>query len=297
MPGFSQMGHISICSSAIVWWWYFPPIFLVCAIALSFFPSKYNPGILHTSSLICSLLLLFLSITFVQITVIIYNAKILQHRWGNCSSRPMQNTTSITRSSSGDLAPSLGGTEIFFADQDFWMTFFQIKFPFSRPKFLMTFFSYWPGFSDFLFLLSDFPYLLLCSMSYVTLSSQEQPLFQNSFMTPFFTLFVLRAHPATLLLKILGGRMRGPSPEILGGPSPSVSASDSVLAMLAILSQLIQSFTRTCFIGFWLIQVRWIKFFLKDSSMLSLQIALLSIAGAMIGIQLYKESFLWIVVS
>src|SRR6218665_1178850 len=61
-------------------------------------------------------------------------------------------------------------------------------------------------------------------MSYMTLSSQEQPLFQkriNSFMTLFLLCSYFRAHPTTLLLKILEERMHGPSPiSNLGGPSP-----------------------------------------------------------------------------
>src|SRR6218665_496144 len=35
---------------------------------------------------------------------------------------------------------------------------------------------------------------------------------KNSFMTPFLLCSYFRAHPTTLLLKILGGRMYGPSP-------------------------------------------------------------------------------------
>src|SRR6218665_1141540 len=42
--------------------------------------------------------------------------------------------------SGGDQAPSLGGTKNFFTAQDFRITFFRKRFPFSRPKFLMTFF-------------------------------------------------------------------------------------------------------------------------------------------------------------
>src|SRR6218665_850463 len=63
-------------------------------------------------------------------------------------------------------------------------------------------------------------------MSYMTFSSQEQPLFQiseeNSFMTPFLLCSYFRAHPTTLLLKILGGgRMHGPSPHLkLWGDRP-----------------------------------------------------------------------------
>src|SRR6218665_283144 len=51
-------------------------------------------------------------------------------------------------------------------------------------------------------------------MSYMTLSSQQKALFQqkNSLATPIFLLSSnFRAHPTTLLLKILGGPMHGPS--------------------------------------------------------------------------------------
>ena len=115
-----------------------------------------------------------------------------------------------------------GGTNKFFADQDFWMTFFRKQFPCSRPKFLMIFFSHWTGFSDFPFLLPDFPYLLLlCSMSYMTVSSQEQPLFQKKFLyDTFFTLFVLSR---ALLFKIFGGTDAWAVPHLkfLGDPPPS----------------------------------------------------------------------------
>src|SRR6218665_2079979 len=47
---------------------------------------------------------------------------------------------------------------------------------------------------------------------------------KNSLITPLFLLCsYFRAYPTTLLLKILGGWMHGPSPhppQILGGPSP-----------------------------------------------------------------------------
>jgi len=62
-------------------------------------------------------------------------------------------------------------------------------------------------------------------MSYVTFSSQEKPLFQKRI--PWWHLFILlcsyfRAHSTTLLLKILGERMHGPTPpQIFWGPSPS----------------------------------------------------------------------------
>ena len=71
--------------------------------------------------------------------------------------------------SGGDLAPSLEGR-----------TFFRGPIHFHGQNFWWLFFSHWPGFSDFPFLFPDFPYLfLLCSMSYMTPSSQEQPLFQK----------------------------------------------------------------------------------------------------------------------
>jgi len=49
-------------------------------------------------------------------------------------------------SSGGDLAPSLGGTEKIFADQDFGITFSSEKISISRAKLLMTFFSHRPAF-------------------------------------------------------------------------------------------------------------------------------------------------------
>src|SRR6218665_56672 len=52
-----------------------------------------------------------------------------------------------------------GGTEHFFADQDFLMTIFPGKFLFSRPNILMTFFSHRPCFPDFSFLFPASPYL------------------------------------------------------------------------------------------------------------------------------------------
>src|SRR6218665_3923408 len=63
------------------------------------------------------------------------------------------------------------------------------------------------------------------TMSHMTLSSQEQPQFQkkNSFTTPFLLCSYFRAHPTTLLLKILGGRMHGTSPHLkLWGDRPPV---------------------------------------------------------------------------
>ena len=106
-------------------------------------------------------------------------------------------------SSGGDLAPSLGERRNFSRTK---MRFFRKKFPFSRQKFLMTFFfRHRPGFSDFPFLFPDFPYLCYAKCHiWPFLSSQEKHL---SLLCLYF-----HAHPTTLLLKILGGRMHGPSP-------------------------------------------------------------------------------------
>src|SRR6218665_679471 len=60
-------------------------------------------------------------------------------------------------------------------------------------------------FSGFCLSFPRFSDSLLCYMSYMTLSSQENT---------FFTLFILSRASTTLLLKILGGRMHGPSPHL-----------------------------------------------------------------------------------
>ena len=77
------------------------------------------------------------------------------------------------------------------------MTFFIKKCPFSRPKFMMTIFSHRTWFSDFSYLFSRFSISLLPVMSYMTLSSQEKPLFQK--IIPWWHLFLLyscfRTHP------------------------------------------------------------------------------------------------------
>ena len=115
--------------------------------------------------------------------------RIMSHRYFGAidSAEPVHQKSSTllwirkaTGSSGGDLAPSLGGTEKKFADQDFWLTFFQKKIPFSRPKFLMTFslitdqvFRIFTFFSQF-----SVSFTMLNGMSYMTLSSQE-PLFQE----------------------------------------------------------------------------------------------------------------------
>ena len=86
---------------------------------------------------------------------------------------------------------------------------------FFGKNFWWPFFSHRPGFSDFSFLFPHFLFLHYgnCRRSYMTLSSQEKHLF---WLCSYF-----RAHPTTLLLKILGGLMHGPSPYLkLWGDRP-----------------------------------------------------------------------------
>src|SRR6218665_719209 len=77
--------------------------------------------------------------------------------------------------------------------------------------------SHRPGFSDFpLLLFPDFPYLY-CVKCLVydpffkrkTTISEKIPLRHHFLLCSYF-----RAHPTTLLLKILGGLMHGPSPHL-----------------------------------------------------------------------------------
>jgi len=69
---------------------------------------------------------------------------------------------------------------------------FSEKNPFSRPKFLTIFFSHPPDFSDF-----PFP------------RKKNHYFMKNSIMTLVLLCSYFRAHPTTLLLKILGGRCMG----------------------------------------------------------------------------------------
>src|SRR6218665_3626276 len=100
------------------------------------------------------------------------------------------------------------------------MTFFRIKFPFSRPKFLLVIGQ---DFSDFPFLFPDIfcIFTVLNRLSYMTLSSQEKPLFTRKHTISYF-----RAHPTTLAYfsKYWGDGCMGrppPEPSNFGGPSPS----------------------------------------------------------------------------
>jgi len=68
-----------------------------------------------------------------------------------------------------------GGTETFFADQDFWITFFRKKFPFHCKNFWWPFFSHRPGFSDFSFLFPNFPYLTMLNVVYDPFLKRKTP--------------------------------------------------------------------------------------------------------------------------
>jgi len=100
---------------------------------------------------------------------------------------------------------------------------FGTKFPFSPPKILMTFFVigqfFW--FSPSLF---RFSVSLLCKMSYMTLSSQEKPLFQKKFLDDiyFFTLFVLSRPSDNTTFQNIGGTnaLAVPPTSNFGGPFP-----------------------------------------------------------------------------
>src|SRR6218665_1712438 len=100
------------------------------------------------------------------------------------------------------------------------MRFFLKKFPFSRPKFLMTFlvidqvFRIFPFFSQISRIFVSFTMLNVVYDPFLTRTTTISE--KNSFMTLFFKKLCsyFRAHPTTLLPKILGGRMHGPSPHL-----------------------------------------------------------------------------------
>src|SRR6218665_3003213 len=91
------------------------------------------------------------------------------------------------------------------------MTFFGVKFRFSRQKFLMTFFfSHRPHFSDFPFLFPDFPYLCYIKCHILPLPHKKN--------TSVHTFTRIRQH---YFSKCWGDQCMGrPPPKILGGPFP-----------------------------------------------------------------------------
>src|SRR6218665_1728003 len=92
--------------------------------------------------------------------------------------------------SGGDLAPSLGGTEKIFADQDFRKNFIDFFLVIDQVSQIFSFFS------------QIFRIFLVLNIVYDPFLTK----------TRFLLCSYFRAHPTTLLLKILGGRMHGPSP-------------------------------------------------------------------------------------
>src|SRR6218665_2793155 len=80
-------------------------------------------------------------------------------------------------------------------------------------------------FSDFFYLFQIFHIFALLNVMYDPFFTRKSPISENNYFlddTFFLLCSYFRAHPTTLLLKILGGgRMHGPSPtSIFGGPSP-----------------------------------------------------------------------------
>ena len=89
------------------------------------------------------------------------------------------------------------------------------NFHFQSTNFWWPFLTYRQGFSDFPFLFPDFPYIFtILNVVYDHFLTRK---------TPFLLCSYFRAHPTTLLLKILGRRMHGPSPTSnFGGDCPPV---------------------------------------------------------------------------
>jgi len=103
-----------------------------------------------------------------------------------------------------------GGTDNLFADQDFWMRSF-------LTKILMTFFSHRQSFSDFPFHFPDSPYLYCVKCRIWPFLHKKNHYFTKEFLDDtlcFLLCSYFRAHPTTLLLKILGGRMHEASPHL-----------------------------------------------------------------------------------
>src|SRR6218665_2230935 len=110
--------------------------------------------------------------------------------------------------SGGDLAPNLGGTEIFFAAHEILNDIFSGKISIFRVKI-----SDRPGFSDFPFHFPDFPYLY-----YVKCRICPFPHKKNTFFYSVHTFMRIRQH---YFSKFWGGPMHGPSPTSnFGGTVP-----------------------------------------------------------------------------
>jgi len=103
-----------------------------------------------------------------------------------------------------------------------WL-FFLKKFPFHAQNFWWPFFNHRPGFWDFPFLFSDFPYLYYDKCRIRPFLTRKNTISEkNSFMTPFFysarAFARFRQH---YFSKYWGGRMHGPFPTSnFGGTVP-----------------------------------------------------------------------------
>ena len=124
--------------------------------------------------------------------------------------------------SGGDLAPSLGGTAKIFPSQNFWNDeFFREKCPFSHPKFLIFFLSHRPDFSDFPFFT-----VIKCPIrpfyTGKTTISEKNSLIRQLF----YSVHPFEHIQQHYFSKYWREPMHGssPPPQILGGPSPQVSA-------------------------------------------------------------------------
>src|SRR6218665_2951331 len=122
------------------------------------------------------------------------------------------------------------------------MTFFRKKNSFSRPKFLMTFFWSSTMIFGFFISFSRFSISLLPVMSYMTLSSQEKPLFHKIILddsAPFLLCSCFCTHPTNTTSQNIGGdgcMGRPPSQIFLGGPYPSSPRSPPVPSRKGLLA-------------------------------------------------------------
>ena len=141
----------------------------------------------------------------------------------------------------GDPVPSLGdGKQLcrrfaeFLNDVILWK-----NFRFYTQNFWWPFFSHRPWFS---YLLSWFSISLLPVMSYMTLSSQEKPLFHKIILddsAPFLLCSCFCTHPTNTTSQNIGGdgcMGRPPSQIFLGGPYPSSPRSPPVVATINFAS-------------------------------------------------------------
>jgi len=137
----------------------------------------------------------------------------------NSQSNTHTYTHTHTRTHGRRPGAEFGGTQKKFCG------LFRKKFPFSRRKILMTFFSHWPGFSDLTLSFYILCVFILSNVIYDAFFTTKSHLSTKKFLdnTYFLLCSSFLAHPTTLLLKILGGPMHGPSLHLkFGGDRPPV---------------------------------------------------------------------------